>query len=94
MTSIFDLLSVSLFIATAAMFFLRFKHEDPALAPYVLISLVCAVGNWLGDNGAGPWAVALLIAASFLLLHIASQPYAEERDADAKPSGANPSPRS
>ncbi len=78
MSTLFDLLSVSLFIATAAMFFLRFRHEDPPLAPYLIISLVCAVGNWLGNHGGGVWAVALLIAASFLLMHIASQPYPDE----------------
>ena len=79
MSTLFDLLSVALFIGTAAMFFLRFKHEDPPLAPYMVISLVCAVSNWLGNNGAGVWAVALLIAASFLLLHIASLPYPDEQ---------------
>lgn len=86
MSTLFDLLSVSLFIATAAMFFLRFRHEDPPLAPYLVISLVCAVGNWLGNNGAGIWAVALLIAASFLLMHIASQPYPDEHRDKGQPS--------
>ncbi len=87
MNTLFDLMSVALFIATAAMFFLRFKHEDPPLTPYVLICLVCAVGNWLGNNGAGPFAVALLIAGSFLLLHVASLPYPDE-GGDGPPSSA------
>jgi len=74
----FDLLSVLLFIAAVSLFFLRFRHEDPPLAPYILISLICAVGNWLGNHGGGVAAVALLAAASFLLLHLASEPYRED----------------
>ncbi|MEL6212330.1 MAG: XrtV sorting system accessory protein [Pseudomonadota bacterium] len=78
MSTVFDFLSVTLFIAAAAMFFLRFKHEDPPLTPYAVICFVCAAGNWLGNNGGGIWAVAMLMAASFLLLHLASLPYPEE----------------
>lgn len=78
METIFDLLSVLLFIATAGLFFLRFRHENPPLAPYLLVALVAAVGNWLGNHGGGLAAVALLIAGSFLTLHLASQPYADD----------------
>lgn len=78
MESMFDLLSVALFIATAGMFFLRFRHEDPPLGPYVLISLACAAGNWLGNDGHAAIAVGILIAGAFLLLHLASLPYPEE----------------
>lgn len=80
METVFDLLSVVLFIVTAGLFFLRFRHEDPPLAPYLVISLVCAVGNWLGNNGGGIAAVALLIAGSFLTLHLASEPYRDRAD--------------
>jgi hypothetical protein len=80
METLFDLMAVALFIATAGIFFVRFKHEDPPLAPYMLISLVCAVANWLGNNGGGVGAVMLLIAGSFYLLHVASAPFAEESE--------------
>ncbi len=80
METLFDLMSVALFIATAGIFFHRFRSEDPPLAPYMLISLVCAVANWLGNSGGGIGAVLLLIAAAFYLLHIAGAPYAEEAD--------------
>jgi len=76
--TLFDLLSVTLFIATAGLFFLRYRHEDPPLTPYLLVSLVSAVGNWLGNHGGGAAAVALLIAGSFLTLHLASQPYHDD----------------
>ncbi len=80
METLFDLMAVALFIATAAIFFFRYRHENPPLAPYMLISLVCAVSNWLGNNGGGIGAVLLLIAGSFYLLHIAGEPFAEESE--------------
>lgn len=79
MDTMFDLLAVALFIACAGMFFLRFRHEDPPLTPYVLISLACAIGNWLGNEGHAAFAVGIMIAGAFLLLHLASLPYPEER---------------
>jgi hypothetical protein len=78
--TIFDLLSVMLFMATAGLFLVRFRHEDPPLAPYLLVSLVCIVGNWLGNHGGGWAAVGLLIAAAFLTLHLASEPYREDAE--------------
>ena len=80
MDSIFDALSVMLFIATVGLFVLRIRHEAPPLAPYLLIALVCIVGNWLGNHGGGVAAVALLIAAAFLTLHLASEPYREDTE--------------
>lgn len=80
MTTLFDFISVTLFIAAAALFFLRFRHENPPLAPYALVSLVAAVGNWLGNHGGGAAAVALLIGGAFLTLHLASEPYRENRE--------------
>ena len=80
METLYDLMSVMLFIATAGIFFYRFRSEDPPLAPYMLIALVCAVSNWLGNNGGGIGAVLLMIAGSFYLLHIAGSPFADERE--------------
>jgi hypothetical protein len=80
METIFDLMSVLLFIATAGLYLVRFRHEQPTLAPYLTVALVCAVGNWLGNNGGGWAAVGMLIAAAFLTLHVASQPYREDAE--------------
>ncbi len=80
METIFDLLAALLFVATAGLFALRFRHEDPPITPYLLIALTCAVGNWLGNMGGGLAAIALLIAGSFLTLHLASEPYREKTD--------------
>ncbi len=87
METIFDLLSVTLFIAAASLFFMRFRHENPPLAPYVLVSLVAAVGNWLGNHAdghiSGLAAVAFLMAGAFLTLHLASEPYRDDREENA-----------
>ena len=84
METIFDLLAALLFVATAGLFALRFRHEDPPIMPYLLIASTCAVGNWLGNNGGGLGAVALLSAGSFLTLHLASQPFREQSDKTRK----------
>ena len=78
--TIFDLLAALLFVATAGLFVLRFRHEDPPIMPYLLVALTCAVGNWLGNLGGGLAAIALLSAGSFLTLHLASEPYREKSD--------------
>ncbi|MEQ8935254.1 MAG: hypothetical protein RIE56_05630 [Amphiplicatus sp.] len=78
--SIFDLFAVALFIGTAGVFITRYRHEDPPVAPYALIFVVSAVGNWLGEKGAGGASVCLFIAGAFLLLHVASLPYPEDRE--------------
>ena len=84
METIFDLLSVTLFIAVTALFFMRLRHEHPPIGPYILVALVAAVGNWLGNHGGGLAAVAFLIAGAFLTLHLASEPYRDNREENAK----------
>lgn len=82
METIFDFLSVMLFIAAVSLFFVRFRNEDPPLKPYILISLIAAVGNWLGNNDGGIAAFSLLIAGAFFLLHLASEPFRGEDTID------------
>ena len=87
MDSIFDLLSATLFVAAAALFFMRNRHENPPLAPYIIVGMVAAVGNWLGHQAGGHIsslaAVAFLIAGAFLTLHLASEPFRDDREKNA-----------
>lgn len=76
----FDLLSITLFVSTIGLYILRLRHERPPLTPYALVCAVCMVGAWLGNNGGGWAAVALLIAGAFLTLHLASEPYREDAE--------------
>ncbi len=78
MASYFDIFAVALFIATASIFFVRYQHENPKLQPFLIISLACALANWLGEHGMPIAAIALLASGSFLLLHITSSPYDRE----------------
>ncbi|HRX40181.1 MAG: hypothetical protein R3C54_05240 [Parvularculaceae bacterium] len=84
MESMFDLLAAALFTATVGMFFLRLRHEDPPLSPYILILLASVASNWLGEHHWPAFAIGMLIAGAFLLLHIASLPYPEESDDAAR----------
>ena len=84
METLYDFVSVALFMAAAGLFFYRFQREDPPLAPYVVISVACAGANWLGNSGAGAAAIGVLIAAAACTLHLALQPLREDSD---HPSG-------
>lgn len=83
METLFDVLSVLLFIATAGLFFLRFRHENPPLAPYLAVCLACAVGNYLGNNGQAAVAISMLVTGAFLALHLAGEPYRDEPEEQA-----------
>jgi hypothetical protein len=74
MISVFDIYSVSLLLISLTVFVIRFIRQDPPIMPYLVIALVCAVGNWLGDLGGGWAAMSLLVAASFLFLSLLLHP--------------------
>lgn len=78
MTTIFDYLSIILFIAAAGLFFYRFRREDPPLTPYVVISVGCAVANWLGNEGVATGALLMLAASGAMIAYLARQPYRED----------------
>ncbi len=84
MNSIFDILSVTLIIAAVALYVIRRGHEHPPFVPYIVVALVAAVGNWLGNHGGGLAAIAFLISGAFLTLHLAGEPYRENREENAK----------
>lgn len=73
----FDFLSVLLFCATAGTFFWRFQREDPPLAPYLGICLLCAGANWFGNNAAIPIAIGFLILGTLGLAQLARTPFCD-----------------
>lgn len=77
----FDLCATALFIGAAGLFLHRLQYEDTPLAPYVVVVLGCALGNWAGDAISAVTGTVLLVASGFLLVHLASQPFTEEDDA-------------
>ena len=52
-----------------------------------IVGLVAGVGNWLGHQAGGHIsglaAVAFLIAGAFLTLHLASEPFRDDREKNA-----------
>lgn len=68
MITIFDLYAVGLLLVSLAIFVVRYIREEPPVLPYLVIACTCAVGNFLGESGGEPGAIALLVAASFLFL--------------------------
>lgn len=91
MVTFFDVYSLSLLVISLAVFFVRYVRQDPPIMPYLVIACVCAVGNWLGENG-GDWAaIALLTAASFLFLSCLFSPArAQWREADKQAQSEEP----
>ena len=94
METMFDFISAVTSVATVSLYALRLQHEQPPASTYILITLVAIVGAWLGNNGGGVAAVALLIAASFLLLHLASEPFREDASVDCDDANtSDPKPK-
>jgi hypothetical protein len=78
MITVFDIYSVSLLLISLTVFVVRYIRQDPPITPYLVIALVCAVGNWLGELGGGWAAMSLLVAASFLFLSLLIAPWREK----------------
>ncbi|MEL6361186.1 MAG: XrtV sorting system accessory protein [Pseudomonadota bacterium] len=68
MITIFDILAISLLVASLIMFIIRYIREEPPILPYFLIACTCAFGNWLGEIGLVFASISLLTAAAFLFL--------------------------
>ncbi|MEE2692104.1 MAG: hypothetical protein VX640_11250 [Pseudomonadota bacterium] len=91
MISFFDVYSLVLLVISLTVFFVRYIRQDPPIMPYLVIACVCAIGNWLGDNGGGWAAIALLTAASFLFLSLLFRPTRSQWREEAEPSHARKS---
>lgn len=74
METLFDYLSVLLFVAAAGLFFYRLQRADEPLAPYVIVSLLCAGANYLGNEGAGAIAAIVLFAGAALTAYLGLAP--------------------
>jgi len=78
LVSVFDVYSVVLLLLSLGCFVVRYVKQDPPITPYLVIACVCAVGNWLGDNGGGWAAIALMTAASFPFLSCVLAPMRDQ----------------
>ena len=75
MRTVFDWVSVLLFIATAATFVYRNQHEQPDLLKYLAISNGCAIANELGGHGHALAALAVIGASLAALIWTGTRAY-------------------
>ena len=80
MTSFFDLMATGLFVAAAGLFLYRLQHEEPSLRPYLVVMATAAFGNWAGNAGASITGMLILVAAGFLLVQMAGDPFQEDEE--------------
>lgn len=76
MQTVFDWITVAIFIATAGTFFYRTQYEWPPLYKYLALSVGCAFANYLGNSG---YVFAALILIGILLaglIWLGTRPYA------------------
>jgi len=75
MQTVFDWITVVIFIATAGTFFYRTQREWPPLYKYLALSIGCAIANQLGNLG---YAVPALVMIALLigsLIWLGTRPY-------------------
>jgi hypothetical protein len=75
MVTFVDIFSIALLFISLTMFVIRYLREEPPVLPYLIIACTCAVANFLGEEGGGLEAMALLVAASFLLMSCVFYPH-------------------
>lgn len=75
MGSFTDIVAAGVFLAAAALLAHRARHERPRLAAFAAAIGACGFGAWSAQEGAGVFGVIMIIAAAFLLLHLAGEPY-------------------
>ena len=73
METVYDWLTVALFCAIAITYLQRslvpLERRDPIIG-YLPPAIGCAVANWLGNEGHGVWAVALLAVCTVYYWHV------------------------
>lgn len=75
MQTIFDWVTVAIFIATAGLFFYRTQHESPPLYKYLGLSVGCAIANQLGNMGYQIPSLALIGALIGALVWLGTRSY-------------------
>jgi hypothetical protein len=75
MQTVFDWITVSIFIATAGIFFYRTQREWPPLYKYLGLSVGCAIANQLGNLGYAVPALLLIGLLVGALVWLGTRPY-------------------
>ena len=75
MQTVFDWVTVAIFMAAAGTFFYRSQREWPPLYKYLAISIGCAIANQLGNLGFAVPALVMIGALIAALVWLGSRPY-------------------
>lgn len=75
MISFIEIYSIALLLVSLTIFVIRYLRDEPPVMPYLVIACTCGIGNFLGAGGAGLWAFALLLAATFLFMGCVFYPH-------------------
>ena len=73
----FNMFAISLFAAAAAVFFWRSRSQQPRFLPYAVVIVGGFVAALAGQHGAVYPSVGIFIAASVLIVHLASEPFGD-----------------
>ena len=94
MQTVFDFYSFALMLVSIGLFVVRYLRADPPIYPYLIIATTCYVGNVLGEEGGGVFAMALLVAASFSFLGCLLYPQWRTMSGGPKPTEKSAAPDS
>jgi hypothetical protein len=73
LTTFFDVITVTCFIALVLGFFQFTDRETRTLCHFVFVGIVFAVANYLGNAGAPIWALVLVAAGSGYAILVAGK---------------------
>ncbi len=77
MANFFELCVLGLGLSGLFLYLHRRKYENPPHSPYLVIVLTTLSGYWIATAGAPIAGTVFLVAAGFLLVHLASQPFVD-----------------
>ncbi|HXZ66961.1 MAG TPA: hypothetical protein VEH07_00060 [Alphaproteobacteria bacterium] len=75
MQTVFDWVTVAIFIAAVGTFFYRTQRESPPLYKYLAVSIGCAIANQLGNLGYYIPALLMIGALVAAVIWLGSRPY-------------------
>ncbi|GHF25441.1 hypothetical protein GCM10017044_20310 [Kordiimonas sediminis] len=71
MNTVFDFITVAIFIAIVGMFFQFSKKEDQNITAYIVPAIGCALGNYFGNEGfVIPAWVIIFATVYYVFFHI------------------------
>jgi len=74
MSTVYDWVTVLIFIGLLALYFLRQDREDVPLARYLIAATGCALANFLGNDNYHIGAIGIIAATLYFTWHFILNP--------------------